>query len=201
MKFIRWSFPILMVLWGTSILVQVVGQFRNSGDYHGTAIDADTGEPIEGAAVTVVWKRRPFITMDGPRYFHNAKEALTDKEGNFSVDSSPGIDWSPFTYRLKEPHIVIFKPGYGPYPVEHVSPRYDLKTSRERLLDFPELNVLLLKGTTVKLRRLKTEEELKRFTSPGSLWLGKIPWGRIPILMRLINIQNNNLGLQPYPGF
>lgn len=202
MKLVRWSFLVLIVLWAIYILGQFVTQLGDDGAYHGTVVDAETGKPLEGAAVVVVWKRRPFIALDMHKYFLNAKETLTDTDGNFSVDASPGINWSPFTYPLKEANsIVIFKPGYGPFPVEHVSPRYVLESGKKRLLKFSERDQLLLKGTTVKLRRLKTEEELKRFTSPGVLWLGKIPWGRIPILMRLINIQRKNVDFPPYPGF
>ena len=201
MKFIRWSLLSLIVLWGIFILFQVVEQVGNNGHYHGTAVDADTGEPIEGAAVTVVWDRGLYITIESTKYFHNAKETLTGKDGSFSVDAFPGINWSPFSYISEEPHIVIYKPGYGPYPVEQVSPRYALGTSEKRLLDFPELNALLFEGTTVKLRRLKTKDELRKFTSPSGMWLAGVPYGRIPILMRLINIQSKQLGLQPYPGF
>src|SRR5438552_10149675 len=42
--------------------------------YHGTVVDAETGTPLQGASVTVVWVKRPVIAMDGPEYFHEARE-------------------------------------------------------------------------------------------------------------------------------
>ncbi len=158
--------------------------------YHGTVVDSGTKAPLQGAVVVVVWHRKPIVTMDGPQYFHKAIEALTDAEGNFSVDASPGIDWNPFTYVLKEPRIAIFKPGYGPFPVAHVSPR-SVKELEE---------ALLAEGALVELPRLKTKDELLKFTSPGDLWISVDRYERIPHLMRLINIQRRSLGLQPYPG-
>ena len=158
--------------------------------YHGSVVDSETKAPLQGAVVVVVWHRKPIVTMDGPQYFHKAVEALTDAEGKFSVDASPGIDWNPFTYVLKEPRIAIFKPGYGPFPVAHVSPR-SVKDLKEALLG---------EGALVELPRLKTKEELLKFTSPGNLWISVDRDERIPHLMRLINIQRRSLGLQPYPG-
>ena len=98
MKFVRWFSLILLVLWVIFILVQIVEQFGDSGNYHGTVVDADTGEPIEGASVTVVWDRSVYITIESAAYFHNARETLTGKDGSFSVDAFPGINWSPFGY-------------------------------------------------------------------------------------------------------
>jgi len=68
----------------------------------------------------IVWEKKGAISMNGAQDFHSAKEALTDAKGEFSVDGSPGIDWNPFTYVVKNPKIAIYMPGYGPYPVGHV---------------------------------------------------------------------------------
>ncbi len=169
--------------------------------YHGTVVDAETRAPLKGAVVVVVWHRKPIVTMDGPQYFHKAVEVLTDAEGKFSVAASPGIDWNPFTYVLRDPQIAIFKPEYGPFPVAHVSPRFTMEFGRKHQLDLVELNEELIKGAVVELPRVKTKEELQRFTSPGHILISTlVPHERIPNLMRLINIQRKSLGLQPYPG-
>lgn len=133
--------------------------------YHGTVLDAETKAPLEGAVVTVVWHRKPIVTMDGPQYFHRAREVLTDRAGKFSVSASPGIDWNPFTYVVKEPQIVIYKPGYGPFPVAHSSPRVVERFGRAHQLDLMELNAELLRGAVVELPPLKTRGEHERFTA------------------------------------
>ena len=126
--------------------------------------------------------------MDGPEYFHQAKEVLTDAEGKFSVNASPGIDWDPFTFVLKDPSIAIFKPGYAPFPVGHLK-ETSIKQTEKALLEI---------GAVIKLPRLKTKEEMRKFTTPGDMWISTIvPYERIPNLIRLINIQSKNLGLQP----
>src|SRR5262245_57878953 len=110
--------------------------------YRGTVVDAETGEPLAGAAVVGVWFTKPYLSMDGPQYSHKGTEVLTDAEGRFSIDASPGTDWNPFTFVVKDPWIVIFKPGYG--PLTRAYPR-----GLQRL--FEELK----KGTTVRLPKLK----------------------------------------------
>jgi hypothetical protein len=37
--------------------------------YRGRVLDADTGEPLEGAVFVITWHKKPFMTMDGPQYF------------------------------------------------------------------------------------------------------------------------------------
>ena len=158
--------------------------------YHGTVVDAETKAPLEGAVVVVVWHRKPIVTMDGPQYFHKAVEVLTDAEGKFAVDASPGIDWNPFTYVLKEPRIVIFKPGYGPFPVAHIS----TKSVRELK------ETMLTEGATIALPKLKTKEDLRKFTSPGDMLISTlVPHEQIPMLIRFINIHAKSVGVEPYP--
>lgn len=187
MRKLRFLFIVLSLMWACSPLA-------SSSDkglaYHGKVVDAETGEPIEGAVVVVVWYKKPHVTMDGPTYFHNAKEVLTNGEGIFSIDSSPGIDWSPFTYVREEPRIVIFKPGYGPFPRAHV---------REMSIEQTK-NRLLKEGAVIKLPRIKSKEELRKFTSPERLGLlSVVPYEQIPTLIKLLNVQANSVGLQPLP--
>ena len=182
-------FALFVLILGVGLLSLAPASYGGAA-YHGTVVDSGTKAPLQGAVVVVVWHRKPIVTMDGPQYFHRAVEALTDAVGKFSVDASPGIDWNPFTYVVKEPRIAIFKPGYGPFPVAHVSPR-SVKELEE---------ALLREGALIELPRLKTKEELLKFTSPGDLWIWVDRDERIPHLMRLINIQRRGLGLQPYPG-
>jgi hypothetical protein len=191
------SFILLLVLLAASLAIAPRADAAEA--YHGTVIDAETKKPIEGAVVVVVWYRKPVVSMDGPQYFHNAFEVLTDVEGKFSITADPGIDWNPLTFVLRRPSIAIFKPGYGPFPVAHVSPRTVMRFGEEHRLDLQELNDELLKGTVVELQQLRKKEELREFTSPGAMWISTVvPHERIPNLIHLINIQARRAGVSPY---
>jgi hypothetical protein len=150
--------------------------------YHGKVVDAETEEPVEGAVVVVVWYKKPLITMDGPTYFHDAKEVLTDPKGEFSLDGSPAIDWNPFTYIVKQPWIVIYKPGYGP-----LTRTYAIKRS------LPNMEEALEKGAVVRLPKLKTREEQLDVIQLG-LGVTIVPPEKIPLLRGAIDSQSRMLG-------
>jgi hypothetical protein len=97
----------------TVLLGCVIASTAWAETYYGQVLDEETGKPLEGASVTVIWYRAPLVYLDLVRRFQSAQETLTDTEGKFSLEAAPGIDWNPFTYVLKEPDVVIFKPGYA----------------------------------------------------------------------------------------
>jgi len=178
-------FLIVAISWGFMPFTSsnVIG-----ASYHGKVVEAETGKPIEGAVVVVVWHKKPIITMDGPQYVHKTAEVLTNLEGVFSIDASPGIDWNPLTYVLNNPSIAIFKPGYGPFPTGHVK-ELSIEATKKKLIEG---------GAVIKLPRLTTKEQLRNFTDTGDMWISAIvPYARIPILTKLINIQRQSVGLQP----
>jgi hypothetical protein len=74
----------------------------------GTVVDAETGEPLEGAVIVVVWYSRILdpLCMDSCYKFHDATEAVSDGRGDFSVDVTT---LSPISYFNAE----VFKLGYG----------------------------------------------------------------------------------------
>jgi len=159
-----------------------------SAPYHGQVVDAETGKPIEGAVAMIEWHKKPRIAMGGINYFHNARETLTDVEGKFSLDSSPGIDWNPLTYIQTPPWIVVFYPGYRPF-----TPAYPedigIKGSLKNLDAFEG-------GVVVKLTKLTSEKELRSFTSKGGFGPVMAPYAIIPNLFGLINIQRKSLGIE-----
>ena len=186
MRPLGFLFLVLISLLGCSATAP--GQSDTSGSYHGKVVDAETDGPIEGAVVVVLWYKKPAISMNGPQDLHKVVEVLTDAEGKFSVDASRGIDWNPGTYVRKEPWIAIFKPGYGPFPRAHVSDRSIEQIERS----------LIKEGAILRLPKLKTKNELRKFTEPGDMMIFIIvPYERIPNLIRLINVQRKNLGLPP----
>lgn len=49
--------------------------------YYGQVVDADTGEPIQGASVAGIWKFEGFILfITSLTHFANAKETVTDAD-------------------------------------------------------------------------------------------------------------------------
>lgn len=163
--------------WATDISAQT---------YRGRVVDAETGQPLEDAVFVIVWSKKPRVTMDGPEYCHSAKEALTDAKGEFSVDGSPGIDWNPFTYIVKNPSVVIYMAGYGPFPVGHVK-----ETPQDEMQ-----KAMMGAGVVIKLPKLKSQQEMRRYTGPGDLQiLSDTPNEEMPNLVRLINIQRKLAGL------
>jgi hypothetical protein len=155
--------------------------------YHGQVVDAETGEPLKGAVIAVIWYKKPILAMGGINYFHNARETLTDSEGRFSLDASEGINWNPFTF-VQEPRIIIYHPGYGP-----LAP-----TIPREFRDVYGIEDALKKGALIKLPKLKTKEEELRFADTPSLGGVRAPYEEVPNLIRAINLQRKMLGLQQF---
>jgi len=186
MGWLRFVIFVVFVLAGCSPAL-----ISGGSDYRGQVVDADTNEPIEGAVVVIVWYKKPAVSMNGPQYFHRAEEALTDSEGRFTLNASSGIDVNPFTYVLRDPRIVIFKPGYGPFPRAHVSSKSIEEIKR----------AFLQGGAVIRLPKLKNKEDLRKYSDPGDLMISSlVPYDKIPELTRLINRQRAVLGFPPIGG-
>jgi hypothetical protein len=163
-----------------------------SATYHGKVVDEETGEPISGAVVTVIWYDGPLIHMANPRNFRNAHETVTQNDGSFSLWTWPGIDFNPLKVVMSPPDVIIYKAGYAPLSVPTTYNRG--YTSYEALAD------ALKNGIVMKLPKVRTKEEALRFANPGSLSIIDVPNYRILNLMREINVHHKKLGLRtPMP--
>ncbi len=159
--------------------------------YHGTVVDEETGKPLEGAVIVVIWHKKPMISMDAPEYFHDAKETLTDSEGRFRLDASPAIDWNPFTV-INEPNVVIFQPGYEPFALLRTLTRHGFHT-------FEDVDNAFQKAVVIKLSELKSRDELRKFGDASILGIGPdVPFEKVPNFLKLINDQRKMAGLPPY---
>ncbi len=197
----RWVLLILILVAGAYVVTRIGGEVSV---YHGTVVDAETKAPLEGAVVLVIWYRKPIITMDGPQYFQNAVEVLTDGEGKFSVDAGPGVNWNPFTYVLKRPRILIFKPGYGRWRFQGADTwgRYEgpdrLRVARAQL----EAD-----GAVMEMPPLKTRGERRKFMGGGVQTPYKVPAAGVKQYEAALNQERTSLGLPrvglgwPPPGY
>lgn len=85
-------------------------------DINGTVVDAETGQPIEGAIVLVEWTKRVGF---GDYHTESVKvvEVITDKDGKFKVTGikNPLVD---------PPDMTIYKKGYVAWNNKIIFPEY-----------------------------------------------------------------------------
>lgn len=152
--------------------------------YYGKVIDVETKQPIEGAAVLVVYKTEQYGLAGPVSQFADAQETLTDKNGEFKI---PAIrinklriisGWERF------PEVRIFKPGYGCYPThKDVKPVFEYGSLPANYY------------VTIELPRLKTREE--RLENYGCYPSELVPESKYKNLFRLIQQERIELGLEP----
>jgi hypothetical protein len=84
-----------------------------AGPYRGTVVDAASKRPLANAAVVLIWQR-PDDQFPQRRRTAAVTEAITDGAGQFVFNVRP-LE-ARLVPRSFGPRIVIFKPGYTPYP-------------------------------------------------------------------------------------
>jgi len=154
------------------------------GSYYGKVVDAETKEPLEGAAVLAVFYTQEYGPAGPITRFVDAIETVTDKNGEFKLPPYRVTafrllqSWDPY------PQFRIFKPAYGCYP-EHK----DVKP-----IFVPNGTLPADKYVTIELPRLKTREELLQNTDCFPV---SVPDEKMKKLIELNNIERLRLGLQP----
>jgi len=177
-------------LFTVCVSVILLGSVTLAADvYHGKVVDEETGEPLAGASVTVIWYRTPIVQLEGSLYFQSAQETVTDAEGKFSLEVSPGIDWSPFTTVVKKHRLVIYQPRYRPFHPGRMPKEY---------WDQNNLVEGFKKGVTIKLAKIKTETEMREIASLSSVGASQIPYDKIPHLIQNVNTQTKLAGIRSY---
>lgn len=166
--------------------------YYTDGPFKGKVIDLETGAPIEGAVVAGVWYVDQYGGAGGVlAAFCDAKETLTDKNGDFEVPRASCWHWWPFS-NLGSPSFTVFKPGYLGYPPLG----FNLEEKRTRMPDFKGGEFLKEKGIVIRLGRPKTREE-REFThgDAGSPFTNDEAFKMLPNLLKLINEDRKALGL------
>jgi len=130
------------------------------------------------------------------------QETLTDENGEFIIPSYTTLiqplSVSSFV------HFIIYKPGYGNFPWQQVSPRQGVREEDFFSGDYGKAGEVTWLDKTitvtfgvVELQKLRTKEErLKAIpNSPGDITSDKLP-----LLFKLINEERRAFGLQEVQG-
>ncbi len=140
-----------------ALVIQLPGcvyAVRVDGPYEGRVVDADTGKPIEGVVILGTWYTAQFSPAGSTHDFYDAKETVTDKKGDFSIQGR-GLK---VLSNLEPMHILIFKAGYEYLNVPWISLKKDILLKEK----------IKWEGNKpiIPLRRLTAEERKESHTFP-----------------------------------
>jgi hypothetical protein len=161
--------------------------------FKGKVIDAETKEPIEGAVIVAHYYIRVLVPTGSHSVLTDVREALTDKNGEFSIPSL-----TRFIHPLAtgdKTFFLVWKPGYKK---EEIRDSYFL-TKEPGTVE--NLAVQTEKGFEMKSVRLGIVELLGLKTKKERLSAMPSPLGepsdykKQKELIRLINEEGKNLGL------
>ncbi|MGH9894161.1 MAG: hypothetical protein ACREA0_19700, partial [bacterium] len=173
---------LLGVLLGSCLTVPA-GAAEKWGPFRGRILDVETGEPLAGVAVLVVWWENVPNPVQGQRKFFDSRETATDTDGRFEV---PRFSPPFFGFRILPPEVMLFAPGY-------VEKREVVTPPRPKGQPFVD-------PTEISMRRLKTREELREKDRSRPTM---VPDDKMPGFIKAINVERKMLGLglvAPTPG-
>jgi hypothetical protein len=175
----------LLLLFSNLILLLNAGcsyAIRYDGTYTGIVVDVDTRDPIEGAVVLGTWYTVAHTVAGGVSSYYDARETVTDKNGEFSI---PGMGLRIMS-NLEPMDFLIFKAGY-----EHVGsmPWVSLK------VDILLSKKIEWKGSEplIPLRKLTMEERKKQ--SGPSAPPSEAPLKNVILMLREIDKNDKERGL------
>jgi hypothetical protein len=187
------------------IVLVLMSTYSFSYSFKGRVVDAGTKEPIEGAAVVAYWYKEEAFIIESSFLLKDVKEALTDKNGAWTIEGPKGRGHSlfllllshlPFVHVTREPEFIIFKPGYCSWPNG-----FGIGACKGELK--PGGNNKIREGETVELPRL-TERGDRKMVLPGIV-KGDIGAKRKQIAKRkqktyikLLNEERRYLGVDEY---
>lgn len=159
-------------------------------------LDAETGQPIEGAVVVAYWEmHRGSIAGDSlPCGAASVEEAVTDKDGKFHI---PG--WGPVhsscDMRSFDPFLYVFKSGYsfarvGNYPVDppfvtSTHSEWNGKPIKLKRFPDPDLRKTGIKSYAANFGELNVDELANFIVN----FPGECNWRKIPNTLRALMAQ------------
>ncbi|MBI4688571.1 MAG: hypothetical protein HY756_12500 [Nitrospirae bacterium] len=170
--------------------------FRYDGSYKGKVIDADTKQPIEGVVVLGVWNTVTITPGGGTHDFYDAKETVTDKNGEFEI-SGKGLK---ILSNLEPMDVIIFKAGYeylGLMP--WISLKEDILLSK-RIKWEGDKAIIPLKKLTMEERRKQGPPDFyvgERYDKKENITHSCLP-KNIKLLPKEVNKELLEQGHKPY---
>ena len=147
------------------------------GPFAGKVVDADSGQPIQGAAVLIVFSVETGTLGGTVSSFADAVETLTDADGEFRFPPKRVYLVKGMSNWSDDHQISIFKPGYGAYP-GHSRAYSSWEKKHARII--PENEYI-----TYYLPKLETIEEKKGEPIKYSRYHASITNEKMPNLQRL----------------
>jgi|SRR5438046_3385354 len=174
----RWVLVALVVVGGVG-LTRETSANEKWGPFRGQVVDVETGQPIPGAVALAVWWKLVPNLVAGNREFYDAREAVTGADGTFEI---PRLSVQLWPLGVQPAGISLFAPGY----------RW------EATVVTPSDSQRFVAPTTVKMQRLKTDQErrwaiLHLYHAPGG-----VPHEKMPNLLRALNKQLSGSETSPY---
>jgi len=166
------AFIIIIML--TIIFLGCASAIRYDGLYEGKVINADTGEPIEGVVVLGKWSREHITPGGAVSEYYDARETVTDKNGEFSIPGQGLLIASNVTPM----NVLIFKAGYEYLETTWLGLKMD-GILRQRVKWEGDKAVIPLKTNTIEDRRT---DPLYPPTPPT-----EAPLSKVQLMLREIN--------------
>ena len=156
---------------------------RYDGPYHGKVVDADTREPIEGVVVLGTWSVYHYDLAGGHHTYHDARETVTDKNGEFSI-SGQGLR---VMSSLEPMSALIFKAGYSYYESGTWTTIKEGLYSREQVKWEGDKAIFPLKKLTMEERKRQHADK------------ETIPDSKQKLLIKELNKEYKEIGTSLYP--
>jgi hypothetical protein len=128
------------LLWAASGDASIIPHLLYGKRIAGQVVDADSGKPIPGAHVALIWRSgiipKGFTGHNSRDICYHAAATVTDAKGRFDIPS--WHKWSTYDVFLVDPVVLVYVRGYEPVqeliqgdlnrdPAEHLAQRYALR--------------------------------------------------------------------------
>lgn len=157
--------------------------YRSLAPFKGKVVDADTKEPIQGAAVLAVYYFTSYGIAGANSYVEDGQETLTNENGEFELPRTRR--WFVLHRGYPEGTLEIFKPGYGTLWNQHAKAVGDNKS-------WPTPGEYIV----YELPSLKTIEERKKVRVRS---YDEIPYKFRKLYFSAQNKERIILGYEPLP--
>ena len=180
-----WKFSLFFIV--ALLFIPTSGCYAK-GPWRGKVVDAETKQPIEGAAVVAVWIRETGTPAGTDTGFVDAAETLTDKTGDFEIPSKRFLSIIGIRH-IKGPFFTFYKPGFSATPKWVTKMPYDKRTQS----DYFEVQ-----GASVELSEAITKEQRLEALHNAEFDLDYFRKAKLRKIFKLINEENKNLGFEGY---